>query len=77
MVILCKSNCGNKAILKRPKTGDALCKECFFNAFELEIHETIVRSNLFQRGEKVAIAASGGNIKCQFVCLFNNNHNIF
>lgn len=61
MVIQCKSNCGNKAILKRPKTGDALCKECFYSAFELEIHETIIKSKLFHKGEKVAIAASGGN----------------
>jgi len=45
---------------KRPKTGDALCKECFFAAFEAEIHHTISSSNLFRRGEKVAVAASGG-----------------
>jgi cytoplasmic tRNA 2-thiolation protein 1 len=29
-------------------------------AFETEIHETIVSTQLFQRGEKVAIGASGG-----------------
>lgn len=63
MVIQCKANCGNKAILKRPKTGDALCKECFYNAFELEIHETIIKSKIFSRGEKIAIAASGGKIR--------------
>lgn len=45
---------------QRPKTGDALCKECFFKAFELEIHNTITRAKLFNRGDKVAIAASGG-----------------
>ena len=57
---LCSSKCGKKAILKRPKTGDALCKECFFWAFETEIHFTIVRSNLFDPGDYVAIGASGG-----------------
>lgn len=46
--------------MQRPKTGDALCKECFYNAFEMEIHKTITRSKLFKRGDKVAIAASGG-----------------
>jgi hypothetical protein len=49
-----------RAIIKRPKTGQAICKECFFAVFEEEIHQTIVRSNLFRRGERVGIAASGG-----------------
>lgn len=48
------------AVLKRPKTGQAACKECFFLAFETEIHQTIVANALFQRGDVVAIGASGG-----------------
>ena len=40
--------------------GDALCKECFFWAFETEIHFTIVQAKLFQEGDYVAIGASGG-----------------
>ena len=35
-------------------------QECFFAQFELEVHETIVGNSLFRRGERVAIAASGG-----------------
>jgi len=57
---LCSTQCGKKAILKRPKTGDVLCKECFFWAFETEVHFTIVQSNLFSKGDFVAIGASGG-----------------
>lgn len=45
--------------LQRPKTGDALCKECFFWAFEEEIHHTITAAKLFNPGDYVAIAASG------------------
>ncbi|CAL7947398.1 unnamed protein product [Xylocopa violacea] len=56
----CSRQCGKNAILKRPKTGHALCKECFFYAFETEIHYTIVKSKLFNHGDKVAIGASGG-----------------
>lgn len=37
-----------------------MCKECFFSAFETEIHFTITKGKLFQRGNTVAIAASGG-----------------
>jgi cytoplasmic tRNA 2-thiolation protein 1 len=49
-----------RAILKRPKTGQQLCKECFFHVFETEIHNTIVDNKLFKRGDRVAIGASGG-----------------
>ena len=56
----CSSQCGKKAVLKRPKTGDALCKECFYWAFETEIHFTIIKAKLFKRGDYVAIGASGG-----------------
>lgn len=37
-----------------------MCKECFFLAFEAEIHDTIVNGKLFKLGDKVAIGASGG-----------------
>ncbi|KOC59612.1 Cytoplasmic tRNA 2-thiolation protein 1 [Habropoda laboriosa] len=60
MPIPCSRKCGKNAILKRPKTGHALCKECFFFAFESEIHNTIVQGKLFKPGDKVAIGASGG-----------------
>lgn len=60
MPINCSTGCGKRAILKRPKTGDSLCKECFYVAFETEIHYTIKKSKLFERGDHVAIGASGG-----------------
>ena len=40
--------------------GDALCKQCFFSAFEAEVHQTITDAGLFRRGERVAVGASGG-----------------
>ena len=46
--------------LVRPKTGKKICKECFYDCFEAEIHQTIIENHLFQTGERVAIAASGG-----------------
>ena len=44
---------------QRPKTGDALCKECFYQAFEEEVHHTITVAKLFTPGDYVAVAASG------------------
>lgn len=58
--VSCKLCVSEKASIKRPKTGDALCKSCFFTAFETEVHHTITSHCLFARGDKVAIAASGG-----------------
>ncbi|KAJ8654743.1 cytoplasmic tRNA 2-thiolation protein 1 [Lichtheimia ornata] len=60
MVKLCVLCSKNRAMIKRPKTGQQICQECFFYVFETEIHNTIVDANLFQRGERVAIGASGG-----------------
>jgi cytoplasmic tRNA 2-thiolation protein 1 len=49
-----------KAILRRPKTGQQICKGCFFEVFETEVHNTITQSQLFKPGDRVAIGASGG-----------------
>lgn len=49
-----------RAIIKRPKTGEPSCKECFLLAVETEVHELITGTNMFSRGEKVAIGVSGG-----------------
>ncbi|WVZ19022.1 hypothetical protein V8G54_006344 [Vigna mungo] len=37
-----------------------MCRECFFNAFESEIHQVIIQNSLFTAGDRVAIGASGG-----------------
>ncbi|EPZ35714.1 hypothetical protein ROZALSC1DRAFT_27134 [Rozella allomycis CSF55] len=60
MAKLCELCGEHRAIIKRPKTAQAICKECFFFVFETEIHQTIVQTNLFKRGDKIAIGASGG-----------------
>lgn len=85
---LCRDEPPRRAILKRHKTGQAVCRECFFAVFEQEVHLTIIGKGLredakgkakavdgdgegedgkiggpggmFVKGERVAIAASGG-----------------
>lgn len=49
-----------RAVLKRPKTGQSICRECFFYVFETEVHNTITSNKLFKPGDRVAIGASGG-----------------
>ncbi|KAI9016440.1 cytoplasmic tRNA 2-thiolation protein 1 [Phycomyces nitens] len=57
LCILCAKQ---RAVLKRPKTGQQICQACFYHVFETEIHNTIIDAKLFRRGERVAIGASGG-----------------
>ncbi|CAI5458200.1 unnamed protein product [Closterium sp. Yama58-4] len=64
-------------MVKRPKTGQQVCKDCFFRLFESEIHATIVENRLFKRGEKVAVAASGGKdstVLAHIISLLNTRH---
>lgn len=53
--------CGNtRAMVVRPKDGSKVCKACFFDAFETEVHETIVSSKMFKSGDRVGVGVSGG-----------------
>lgn len=63
--------------MKRPKNGQALCKECFYQVFEQEIYETIVSCKLFKPGDYVAIGASGGKdstVLAYIMKLLNDRH---
>ena len=47
-------------MIVRPKTQKLICLDCFFSAVEEEVHYTIISNNLFTKGEKIALGASGG-----------------
>lgn len=77
MPIKCYDCQTNPPVMKRPKNGRSLCKECFYNIFELEVHETVVASHLFDRGDFVAIGASGGKdstVLAYIMKLLNDRH---
>jgi cytoplasmic tRNA 2-thiolation protein 1 len=77
-MVLCSSCHVTKGIIKRPKNGNAICKECFFQKFEDEVHETITEGKLFKPGDKVAIGASGGKdstVLAYIMKLLNDRHN--
>lgn len=66
-----------KGIIKRPSTGNPSCLECFYVAFESQIHKTISQEGLFRRGEKIAIGASGGKdstVLAYTLKLLNDRH---
>ncbi|XXG95675.1 cytosolic thiouridylase subunit Ctu1 [Hypoxylon texense] len=72
---LCKTE---RALIKRPKNHQKLCKGCFIQIFEDEVHHTIISSNLFFPGERVAIGASGGKdstVLASVLKTLNERHN--
>lgn len=76
--MICSKCKSAKASMKRPKNGEILCKDCFLQIFEDEIHETIINNNLFKSGESVAIGASGGKdstVLADVLMLLNKKHN--
>ena len=71
------STCSAKGIIRRPKTGKPICKECFFHAFELEVHETIQSAGIFKPGDRVALGASGGKdstVLAYIINMLNNRY---
>jgi cytoplasmic tRNA 2-thiolation protein 1 len=56
----CSTCASARAVLRRVRSGAHLCKACFFAAFEADVLDTITRYRLFARGERVAVAVSGG-----------------
>ncbi|KAJ1691880.1 hypothetical protein LUZ63_016035 [Rhynchospora breviuscula] len=75
---LCSLCNQRKAALRRPKTLEQICRECFYNVFEDEIHRVIVENNLFKPGERIAIGASGGKdstVLAYVLSELNKRHN--
>ncbi|ONK61281.1 uncharacterized protein A4U43_C08F28070 [Asparagus officinalis] len=72
---LCSVCNERRAALKRPKTLEQICRECFYIVFEEEIHQVILSNNLFKPGERVAIGASGGKDSTVLAYVLNElNH---
>lgn len=72
---VCKTE---RALIKRPKDHQKLCRNCFIRIFEDEVHHTICSSKLFCPGEKVAIGASGGKdstVLASVLKTLNERHN--
>ncbi|CCH60290.1 hypothetical protein TBLA_0C04940 [Henningerozyma blattae CBS 6284] len=74
---LCEICHSRKAIIRRPKNLQKICKLCFYHVFETEIHNTIVSTKLFYPGETVAVGASGGKdstVLAYIMKLLNERH---
>lgn len=53
--------CGvRRAAIVRSRDRARVCKECFYELFETEIHELLTATNMFPRGTRVGVGISGG-----------------
>lgn len=52
--------CDQNATIKIPSSLKPACKDCFYLHVETTVHNTITTNKLFKRGDKVAVAVSGG-----------------
>ena len=76
-MVKCQLCSERNAKIKRPKNGMPVCAECFFLVFEEEIHHTITTNNMFKRGQRVAIGASGGKdstVLAHVMTVLNERH---
>ncbi|KHJ88859.1 hypothetical protein OESDEN_11337 [Oesophagostomum dentatum] len=69
--------CSSAAVVKRALDDAPLCAKCFTEGFEQHVHETITSTNLFRRGERVAIGASGGKDSTVLAYVMKVNETIF
>lgn len=79
MVKLCSRCQKERPNVKRPETGELLCKECFSYVFEEEVYQTIQRFNLISPGDVVAIGVSGGKdstVLMHILHVLNQRHNM-
>lgn len=57
---LCTKCGANPVIIKRKASGQMLCKECFIASTTEKVLKGIRRNKLVEKGDKVAVALSGG-----------------
>jgi len=67
------TKCGNEqVIIRRKASGQTLCKECFIESTTLKVLRTIRKNRLIERGDKVAVALSGGKDSVMVLDILNS-----
>ncbi|CXH83164.1 cytoplasmic tRNA 2-thiolation protein 1, putative [Plasmodium berghei] len=58
--MLCEQCNKNNVCILKPSNKEKLCKYCFLESFEDEVHTTILKKKMFEDNDKICIAVSGG-----------------
>ncbi len=65
------SKCNKKAVYIKKYAGTALCDEHFIEDFEKRVFRTIRKNKMIKRGEKIAVAVSGGKDSLSLLYFLN------
>lgn len=65
------TRCENKAVVLHSKTRLKMCKSCFIESFENDIHSLISSTEMFKSGENVAVGVSGGKDSTVLIYVLN------
>ena len=69
------TKCGaTPVIIKRKASGQMLCKECFIASTTEKVLKGIRRNKLIEKGDKVAVALSGGKDSVMLLDILNSLH---
>ncbi len=67
------TKCGTTpVIIKRKASGQMLCKDCFIESITEKVLRNIRRNKLIERGDKVAVALSGGKDSVMVLDILNS-----
>lgn len=55
-----KCECGGRAVYYRRYEGRGWCKSCFVSSIERKFRHTVSKNRLIQKGDRIAVAVSGG-----------------
>ncbi|SBS85466.1 cytoplasmic tRNA 2-thiolation protein 1, putative [Plasmodium ovale] len=58
--MLCERCNKNNVCMLKPSTRERLCRDCFIEGFEEDVHLTILKKHMFEEKDKICIAVSGG-----------------
>ena len=64
--------CGSDIVYYRRYEAKGYCMECFLDSIEKKFRKTITKNNLIQKGDKVAVAVSGGKDSVAMLYLLSN-----
>lgn len=67
------TKCGNENVIIRKKaSGQMLCKECFIESTTEKVLKGIRKNKLIEKGDKVAVALSGGKDSVMILDILNS-----
>lgn len=67
------TKCGSEnVIIKRKASGQMLCRECFIESTARKVLRTIRKNKLIEKGDKVAVALSGGKDSVMVLDILNS-----